>query len=158
MASIHIISNFICDSMTCHVLWRNISNGRIRWNYHCISWFKHSLIHSNQRSPQGQVFTEVYQCFSYCKFSIIHGSIQKRTEARDLKTSWKMARFKGQNKFIFKQFIQDFQYLYTQSISTKNYIYIIGVLCVSSVIKIEDLSLEYDCILELGWFSARLVT
>ena len=48
-----------------------------------------------------------------------------------------MARFKGQNKFIFKQFIQDFQYLYTQSISTKNYIYIIGVLCVSSVIKIE---------------------
>ena len=61
-----------------------------------------------------------------------------------------MARFKGQNKFIFKQFIQDFQYLYTQSISTKNYIYIIGVLCVSSVIKIEDLSLEYDCILELG--------
>ena len=46
--------------------------------------------------------------------------------------------------------MQGFQYFSTQPISIKNYIYIVGDLCVSSVIQKEDLNLEYDCMLELG--------
>ena len=61
-------------------------------------------VHHKARFLQNSI--NVFRIVNLALFTVV---IQKRTKARALKTSWKMARFKGQNKFIFKQFIQDFQ-------------------------------------------------
>ena len=67
------ILNFVCESMTCHVLLRETSNGRIWQNYQCFLWSKCSLMQDEQHLPQGQIVTEGYQCFSWRK--LIHGNI-----------------------------------------------------------------------------------